>query len=1131
MTGKESVNDFQVQDFLRKKKKKKRKHKEYNEACESDGKEDTQNAEFSHASLVLFEDEAAQNDEGRKKKKKKKTKEKKEESLLDNSCVELEDEIINEMAAQNDEGRKKKKKKKTTEEKQESLLDNSCVELEDEISNEMAAQNDEGRKKKKKKKTTEEKQESLLDNSCVELEDEISNEMAAQNDEGRKKKKKKKTTEEKQESLLDNSCVELEDEISNEMAAQNDEGRKKKKKKKTMEEKQESLLDNSCVELEHEISNEMAAQNDEGRKKKKKKKTTEEKQESLLDNSCVELEDEISNEMAAQIDEGRKKKKKKKTTEEKQESLLDNSCVELEDEISNEMAAQNDEGRKKKKKKKTTEEKQESLLDNSCVELEDEISNEMAAQNDEGRKKKKKKKTTEEKQESLLDNSCVELEDEISNEMAAQNGEGRKKKKKKKTTEEKQESLLDNSCVELEDEISNEMAAQNGEGCKKKKKKKTTEEKQESLLDNSCVELEHEVSNEMAVDAFQKKKKQKKRKHNDSIDEQSSVACVTVDQHTTESCQEVSADGVLNKQFVKKKRKEKLPEEDEVHELPTSETHDKNDNERPKKKKKERRSSTQNMEEDVDVAVDESLLSPPEQKRQRKDTVLPLPVEEGDVATPQQQHEGGDCDASPAMSEDSANVAAEFSKPTKAADQSPQKTPAHARKRKKSITSVTEKSCSESDVLIRTPEPLASNRKKGKNSSLTERLAPVEGNLDDEECLGDEEDLESSTYSIVDLDTAKRELEEFIPHVRNISDSSIRKAGRDLVRFKEFKKQGIAVKFGRFSQKENDQVRKNVEQFLAITGIDSAEKLLFTSRYPEDKETISRLKAEHLFCEKISEGIPRPWRLIYYRARKMFDPNNYKGRYTEEEKEKLKKYHAMHGNDWKKISEMMSRSNLSVAMKYSEIKSDINYGPWSKEEIQKLMHAVKEVIRKRAEMEDADSVSSLKKSNRELSIAREKLHQKLPWTEIEAKVGTRYWRQCKQKWSTILMNKMTKGQQLYRGTKGLQARINLIKRLHEMKVEDSNEVNWEELGSAIGDVPRSYVQAKFYKLKVSSVPLWQKKTFSEIIDYLYKEKLPELEEKLAKKNGKHDISENSAPRKLEKFFRLSDIFDSSEECE
>ncbi|NXY50576.1 TTF1 factor, partial [Ceuthmochares aereus] len=349
----------------------------------------------------------------------------------------------------------------------------------------------------------------------------------------------------------------------------------------------------------------------------------------------------------------------------------------------------------------------------------------------------------------------------------------------------------------------------------------------------------------------------------------------------------------------------------------------------------------------------------------------------------------------------------------------------------------------------------------------------------------------------VDLETAKQELEEFIPHVRTMSDASVRKmAGRDLLRFKQFKKQGIAVKFGRFSQKENDQVRKNVEEFLSITAIDSAEKLLFTSRYPEEKESINRLKVEHGFCEKLSEGIPRPWRLIYYRARKMFDPHNYKGRYTEEEKEKLKKYHALHGNDWKKISEMMSRSNLSVAMKYSEIKSAVNYGPWSKEETQKLIHAVEEVFRKRMETEDANSHSLSKKSHRDLLIDREKLYQKLPWTEIEAKVGTRYWRQCKQKWTTILTNRMTKGQHLYMGIKGLQAKINLIKRLYEMKAEDPDEVNWEELSNTIGDVPRTYVRAKFYKLKVTSVPFWQKKTFSEIVDYLFEEKLPELEEKL-----------------------------------
>lgn len=77
---------------------------------------------------------------------------------------------------------------------------------------------------------------------------------------------------------------------------------------------------------------------------------------------------------------------------------------------------------------------------------------------------------------------------------------------------------------------------------------------------------------------------------------------------------------------------------------------------------------------------------------------------------------------------------------------------------------------------------------------------------------------------------------------------------------------------------------------------------------------------------------------------------------------------------------------------------EINYGPWSKEEIRKLMHAVEEVMVKRARLENANSLSSSKKSHRSLQIDREKLFEKLPWTEIETKVGTRYWRQCKQKW-------------------------------------------------------------------------------------------------------------------------------------
>lgn len=42
-------------------------------------------------------------------------------------------------------------------------------------------------------------------------------------------------------------------------------------------------------------------------------------------------------------------------------------------------------------------------------------------------------------------------------------------------------------------------------------------------------------------------------------------------------------------------------------------------------------------------------------------------------------------------------------------------------------------------------------------------------------------------------------------------------------------------------------------------------------------------------------------------------------RYNEEDTKKLKAYHSLHGNDWKKIGAMVARSSLSVALKYSQI--------------------------------------------------------------------------------------------------------------------------------------------------------------------------------------------------------------------
>ncbi|XP_012577044.1 PREDICTED: transcription termination factor 1 isoform X2 [Condylura cristata] len=357
----------------------------------------------------------------------------------------------------------------------------------------------------------------------------------------------------------------------------------------------------------------------------------------------------------------------------------------------------------------------------------------------------------------------------------------------------------------------------------------------------------------------------------------------------------------------------------------------------------------------------------------------------------------------------------------------------------------------------------------------------------------------------VGLDSATRQLQEFIPSIKDRAATTIKRMYRDdLGRFKEFKAQGI----------------------------ENADKLLYTDRYPEEKSVITNLKRKYAFRVHIGKGIARPWKLVYYRAKKMFDVNNYKGRYSKGELEKLKIYHSLHGNDWKKIGEMVARSSLSVALKFSQISSDRNHGTWSKAETQKLVKAVEEVILKRMSPQELKEVDCKLQEHPEgcLSIVREKLYKGISWVEVEAKVETRNWMQCKSKWTEILTKRMTNGREVYRGVNALRAKISLIERLYEVNVEDANEVDWEDLASAIGDVPPSYVQSKFYKLKATCVPFWQKKTFPEIIDYLYETSLPLLKEKLQKKLERRgtDVPAPAVPRQV---FLFRDIFyhtDSSE---
>ncbi|XP_067868437.1 transcription termination factor 1-like isoform X2 [Heterodontus francisci] len=375
-------------------------------------------------------------------------------------------------------------------------------------------------------------------------------------------------------------------------------------------------------------------------------------------------------------------------------------------------------------------------------------------------------------------------------------------------------------------------------------------------------------------------------------------------------------------------------------------------------------------------------------------------------------------------------------------------------------------------------------------------------------------------------------LKDFIPNVQKLTTETMYSMYKyDLPRFQRFREEGVPIRRGRFTKEENQQLQKNLRELLELTGIQNEWEFFHVPESFDEMMRIKRLKMNNLFCCRLAEGIPRPWKCVYQRAKKMYDPNRCKGRYTEEELEKLKRLQIVHGNHWKQIAKLMDRSDVSVIGRAKTIKNSLNIGSWTKKEERKLMKIMEEVMKNKIQEASRDLMTTASNTNMLVSILREKLYKGIPWFAIADQMEHRNWMQCRQKWMNILTTKMSGGVKPF-GFNNYQSKINLIKRLYLLSVDDVGDVDWEDLCSAVGDVPPIFIQRMFYKLKTRYVPDWSRKSFGGIVDFLYDQILPKLEAVLQKKKDQGNwIGENGLYQPQQREFKLSDIFDDDDEDE
>ncbi|XP_059909077.1 transcription termination factor 1-like [Gadus macrocephalus] len=344
------------------------------------------------------------------------------------------------------------------------------------------------------------------------------------------------------------------------------------------------------------------------------------------------------------------------------------------------------------------------------------------------------------------------------------------------------------------------------------------------------------------------------------------------------------------------------------------------------------------------------------------------------------------------------------------------------------------------------------------------------------------------------------ELMLYVPGIESRPLSVIQNMLRyDLTRFREFKQKGIDLRTGRWLMEENVKIRQNVANFLALTSIPSASHLFFPDRHMDPgMQNIRKMRVANRFTERIAEGIPRPCFKVYIRGRKIFDELNYKGRFTEEEVNLLKKKQLIHGNNWVAVSQGMERSIYSIQKRFSMMKTVI--GTWSPKERDVLEGAIKVHLKKLAAENQAGAAgdgASAGSGPEELWVTRRQLYHNLPWKSISEEVPGRSWVQCREKWFTILKPKIASrkaGQP--GGFQRVLPRITLINTLYAMDLEDPAEIDWEHVSECVGNVTPYTTQKMLNMLKVTSVPHSSVLTYSETIDFLHDKVIPMLRRKV-----------------------------------
>ena len=277
--------------------------------------------------------------------------------------------------------------------------------------------------------------------------------------------------------------------------------------------------------------------------------------------------------------------------------------------------------------------------------------------------------------------------------------------------------------------------------------------------------------------------------------------------------------------------------------------------------------------------------------------------------------------------------------------------------------------------------------------------------------------------------------------------------------------------FGSWSAAEKGELESRIKDWAAAHGhSDSLEKedydFLFKRRLKQGGRGAKLNESERKAFLEISKDFPtRNPKQIYGFATRYYDPNNHKGKWSEEEKEQLADLVELKGEKWTEIGEILERAGASCRDKWRSMRDKYQRGDWTPEELAQLKQLVNEQLAARG----AAPGRGPGEGNEHLPV-----RDNINWKAISLKLKTRSENTCCQKWYRIAPDSVAAGEW------GEGDDTTMVAALRRARAASEADVDWAGL---VRGRTLSQIKRRFKDLR-QAIPKNHKLTFAEVVQKL-----------------------------------------------